>query len=626
MRQFLKYTLASFTGSVLFFLVAGGLLALGAVGLTGALIAGLARGGGSPTVEKDSVLVYDLGTLVPDTPMVQAPGDFVVNGRMSPQVALRQVVLALEAAAEDDRIVALYLKGSSTVGMGLANQQEITQVLTRFQASGKPILAYDVSWSEREYALVALADTVYLHPFGDLEMNGLYSETLYQADALEKLGIGVQVTRTGAYKSAVEPFTNNAMSPQEREQTQRLLQEIWQGLLTAMAQPRSLTPQQLQAIANTQGLLFGEAAKTAGLVDDLAYEDEVVAALRELTGESDDDGDNAAEFRQIDLPTYAATVEDEWATRSASAEVAVVYAEGPIVYGDSGSDGLGTGVIAGDTLARQLRQLRQNDEVKAVVLRVNSPGGSALASEVILREVQLIQAKGIPVVVSMGDVAASGGYWIAASADAIVAQPGTITGSIGVFSLFLNLEDLSNRVGLNWEGVKTAELADIFSVSRPKTEQELGILQGTVDTLYNAFLDRVEGGRQLPRAEVANLAQGRVWSGQAGQSLGLVDELGGLQQAIETAANLAELSEDWRIESYPKPSDWQQFWVTFLGAQGQARGRRPLVTQPFAVSPLATDTLTAQGERFLGDSLALIATLNDPRGLYMRLPYTLRLD
>ncbi|MEB3290520.1 MAG: signal peptide peptidase SppA [Leptolyngbya sp.] len=617
MRQFLKYTLASFTGSLLFVLVMGLLLTLGAVGLAGALVASLARSGGSPTVEKDSVLVYDLSTLIPDTPIFQEPEDFVVNGPVPPQVALRQAVLALDAAAEDDRIVALYLQGSSfPMGMGLANQQEIAQALARFKASGKTILAYDVDWTEREYALATLADSLYLHPFGDMEINGLYSETLYQAEALEKLGIGAQVTRTGAYKSAVEPFTNRTMSPEEREQTQRLLQDFWQGLLVDMAQPRSLTPQQLQGIANTQGLLFGEAAKVAGLVDDLVYEDEVVAKLRELTGESDEDGDDDAAFRQVDLPTYAATVEDDWATRAASAEVAVVYAEGPIVYGDDGMGGVGSGVIAGDSLARQLRQLRQNDEVKAVVLRVNSPGGSALASEVILREVQLIQAEGIPVVVSMGDVAASGGYWIAASADAIVAQPGTITGSIGVFSLFLNLENLSNTVGLNWEGVKTAELADMFSISRPKTEQELAILQATVDTLYEAFLDRVEAGRQLPRAEVAEIAQGRVWSGQTSQTLGLVDELGGLQQAIEKAAELAQLGEDWRLESYPKPSDWQQFWATFLEAQVEDAPRQDRLADP----------LMAQGERILGDSLSWAKTLNDPRGLYMRLPYTLRVE
>lgn len=612
MRQFLKYTLASLTGSILFFLLAGFLITLGSVGLVGALIASLARGDAQPTVERDSVLVYDLATLVPDSPLVQGLSSFVINGPVPTQVALRQAVLALEAAAEDDRIVALYLQGNPTsLGIGLANQQELAQALSRFKASGKPILAYAVDWTEREYALVAQADTLYLHPFGNLEINGLYSETLYQAEALEKLGIGVQVTRTGAYKSAGEPFTNNVMSPEEREQTQRLLQDIWQGLLTDMAEARSIPTQQLQAIADTQGIVFGEAAQAQGLVDALAYEDEVAAALRELTGEEEGDIEKA-DFRQVDLPTYAATVEDAWANRTAKAEVSVVYAEGPIVYGDGDPDGLGPGLIAGDALARQLRQLRRNDQVKAVVLRINSPGGSALASEVILREVQLLQAAEIPVVVSMGDVAASGGYWIAASADAIVAQPGTITGSIGVFSLFLNLEDLSTTVGLNWEGVKTAELADMFSISRPKTDQELAILQSAVDRIYDAFLDRVEAGRQLPRAQVADLAQGRVWSGQASQALGLVDELGGLQRAIETAAELADLGDDWRLASYPQPSDWRRFWATFLSTQEQA------LPQP--------DPITAQGQRLVGDQLTLIQTLNDPRGLYMRLPFTLAIE
>lgn len=613
MRQFLKYTLASFTGAMLFFLLMGALLTLGAVGVVGALVASWAQGDGDPTVERDSVLVYDLSTLVPDSPIFQGPGEFVVNGPVPSQVPLRQAVLALEAAAEDDRIVALYLKGSPTsVATGLANQQELAQALRRFKESGKPILAYDVDWTEREYALVALADTLYLHPFGNLEMNGLYSETLYQADALENLGVGVQVTRTGAYKSAVEPFTNNAMSPEEREQTQRLLQDLWQGLVNDIAEARTLTPERLQTLANNQGFLFGEAAQTAGLVDALAYEDEVVTALRDLTGEGESSADDP-DFRQIDLSTYAATVEDPWASRSADAEVALVYAEGPIVYGDSGFDGAGAGLIAGDTLARQLRQLRQDDGVKAVVLRVNTPGGSALASEIILREIQLIQAEGIPVVVSMGDVAASGGYWIAASADAIVAQPGTITGSIGVFSLFLNLQDLSDTVGLNWEQVKTAELADIFSISRPKTEREMALLQSTVDNLYDAFLDRVEAGRELPRAQVADLAQGRVWSGQAGQNLGLVDQLGGLQQAIETAATLAELGDDWRLATYPQPSDWQQFWATFLGSQAEQ-------------ASFQLDPLTTQVQRLFGESLTFVNSLNDPRGLYMRLPFTLTIE
>ncbi len=617
MRQFLKYTLASLTGSLLFFLLLGFLVAIGAVGLAGVLATNLARGGGSPIVEKDSILVYDLSTLIADSPVAVDPGQVILGTAPANQLALRQAVMALEAAATDSRIAGLYLKGSgSLVGAGLANQMDLRRAIARFKETDKPVVAYDLSWSEREYYLASLADTVYLNPFGEVEMNGLYAETLYQAEALQKLGIGVQVVRVGAYKSAFESLTRNSMSPQERQQTQRLLQDVWQTLLTDTAQARSLQPQQLQAIANTQGFLFGEAAKTQKLVDQLSYEDEVITALREITGEGADeqadDRDNPYSFRQISLSRYAQVVDDDLVERNASNRVALVYAEGPIIDGESG-DGFGqTGVIAGSTVARQLRQIRQDEDIKAVVLRVNSPGGSATAAEVILREIQLIQETGKPVVVSMGDVAASGGYWISATADAIVAQPATITGSIGVVSLFLNLQNLGDKVGASWDGVKTAELADIFSASRPKTAQELTILQRAVDSIYNAFLDRVETGRGLPRNQVAEIAQGRVWSGKTSQELGLVDELGGLEQAITKAATLADLGDDWRLQEYPEPTEWQRFFSLFQSTTGN--------------SAEATDGLTQQLVRLLGDNLTLVQTLNDPRGLYMRLPFTLVIE
>ncbi len=611
MRQFLKYTLASLTGSLLFCLLLGFLLTLGAVGLVGALIAGLGRESDTATVEKDSVLVYNLSTLIPDSPGAVAPTALLLGGSAPSELALRQAVLAIEAAATDDRIAALYLKGTGAgLGAGLANQRDLQQALETFRASDKPIVAYDVSWSEREYALAALADTVYLHPFGEIEMNGLYSETMYQAEALEKLGVGVQVTRVGKYKSAVEPLIRDGMSPEEREQTQQLLGDVWQTLLVDMAQPREIQPRELQAIANTQGFLFGREAETAGLVDAIAYEDEVIAALREITGEGELDGsansgDSDSDFRQIGLARYAAAVNDPLTSRRSSREVALLYAEGPIV--DGGSDNFGnSAVIAGNSLARQLRQLRQDDGVKAVVLRVNSPGGSATASEIMLREMQLLQQAGKPVVVSMGNVAASGGYWIAAQADAIVAQPTTITGSIGVFGIFLNLEDLGTKVGVNWDGVKTAQLADIFSPTRPRTEAELAVIQRSVDNIYDAFLDRVVEGRNLPSEEVAELAQGRVWSGKSALRLGLVDELGGLNVAIDRAAALAELGDDWRLQEYPEPSDWQRFLRTFLGSET-------------AIAP-HSDPLTSQVVTFF-DQSQILRTLNDPRGIYSLMPF-----
>lgn len=606
MRQFLKYTLASLTGSILFCLLLGFLLTLGAVGLVGLIVAGLGKEGDAPTVEKDTVLVYDLSTVIPDSPEAIDPSAIVFGSQAPSELTLRQAVLALEEAATDDRIAALYLKGSGDLGTGLASQTEIQPAIAAFQAAGKPILAYDISWSEREYAVASLADTIYLNPFGEIEMNGLYAETMYQAEALEKLGVGVQVTRVGRYKSAVEPLIRDTMSPEEREQTQRLLGDVWQNLLAAAAAPRDLSPQQLQTIANTQGFLFGDEAKTQNLADAIAYEDEVITALRELTGEGDRQAeDSDLDFRQISLAGYAATVEDPLTSRRSDNQVALVYAEGPIIDGGDGNFSQ-TGTIAGNTLARQLRQLRQDDEVKAVVLRVNSPGGSATASEVILREMQLVREAGKPVVVSMGNVAASGGYWIASQADAILAQPTTITGSIGVFGIFLNLEELGTKVGVNWDGVKTSELADIFSSTRPKTEAELAILQRSVDAIYDSFLDRVAEGRDLTRPAVAELAQGRVWSGQAALDLGLVDELGGVNDAIATAAELAELGDDWRLQEYPEPGEWQQFLRTFLSTE--------------AAQTEAHDPLTTQVLQFVDDT-QLLRALNDPRGVYMLMPY-----
>ncbi len=619
MRQFIKYTLASLTGSILFFMLLGFLLTVGAVGLVGVLLASFTRGPDPPTVADRTLLVYDLSTPISDGPAMADPRSMILASPTPTALSLRQAVAALEAAADDPRIAGLYLKGGATVGTGLANQMELYPAIQAFREADKPVLAYDVAWSEREYYLAALADTVYLNPLGSVEMNGLYAEVMYQAEALDNLGIGVQVTRVGAYKSAVEPFIADSMSPEERTQIQQLLDDVWQTMVTDMVEPRSLAPQQLQAIADSQGFLFGEAAQSENLVDEIAYEDEVIEALRQLTGqEGDGNGDpNSPSFRQISLGRYARTIDDDLVSRRSSNQVAVVYAEGPIVDGESGGGFGQPQVIAGNTLARQLQQLRRNDNVKAVVLRVNSPGGSATASDVILRELQLLQEADKPVVVSMGNVAASGGYWISALADTIVAQPATITGSIGVYSLFLNLQELGDKVGVSWEGVKTGELADILSPTRPKTDQELAILQTAVDNIYATFLDRVEAGRDLPRATVAEVAQGRVWSGTTAQDLGLVDELGGLNQAIAIAADLADLGDDWRLREYPEPDDWQRFFTLFASQPTQAQWTNWLTTD----SP---DPVTGQ-LLDVWDEVSLLQTLNDPRGLYLLKPYQIRL-
>ncbi len=616
MRDFLKYTLASLVGSILFFILFITLAGLGAIGLIGVLIASFSDGEETRLVRKDSVLVYDLSTLISDAEYELSTTEVLLGGIES-QLTLRDAINGIEAAAKDDNIVALYLAGSDLgVGVGTAALKELREAIKQFRAEGKPIIAYDVSWTEAEYYLASVADTIAMNPFGEVEMNGLYSEVRYQAETFNKLGIGVQVTRVGKYKSAVEPLIRNDMSPEEREQTQRLLSDVWGHIIYSAAEFRDIEVPRLQAIANGSGFLFGEDAQAQGLVDKVAYLDEVIQDLRQLTGEGEISGDadwtdeDEASFRQISLSEYADGTNDPLQVRHSDNQVALVYAEGPIV--DGNGEGLSQ-VIAGDKLARHLRQLRSDDEVKAIVLRVNSPGGSAIASEVILREVQLCQEAGKPVIVSMGNVAASGGYWIAASADQIFAEPTTITGSIGVFGFFPNLEELGEKIGVNWEVVKTGDTADIFTVTRPKSPKELAILQTSVDSIYDEFLERVAQGRDLPLERVAELAQGRVWSGSSAKELGLVDELGGLDAAIEAAAAAADLGDDWNIRKYPESEGWQRFFEQFFESN----------TVDATVH--SSDPLTEQLGKFQAE-IRMLRTLNDPRHIYARMPFDIDID
>lgn len=607
MRDFLKYTLASLTGSVLFFILFITFAAIGSIGLIGALIASLGSSEEVSQVAKDSVLVYDLSTLITDSEYVPSPSEALFGSGLQSQLTLRNAINAIQKAADDDRIVALYLQGTNnSVGAGSATLTELRAAVEQFRESGKPIYAYDVTWDEREYYLASAANTIAVNPFGQVEMNGLYSQTMYQAEAFSKLGVGVQVTRVGKYKSAVEPLIRNNMSPEEREQTQRILSDIWSDVLKTSAEFRGFDAQKLQAIANGPGLLFGEDAKTQGLVDQIVYMDEVVADLRELTGEGEPEAEpvmpgTVESFRQISLSEYASDVRDPLTERSSENHIALVYAEGAIVDGDG--EGLPQ-AIAGDSFAKQIRELRQDDAVKAIVLRINSPGGSATASEVILREIKLTRDAGKPVIVSMGDVAASGGYWIASYANKIFAEPTTITGSIGVFGFYTNLQGLGSKVGLNWDVVKTGDTADIFTSTRPKSPKEMAILQQIVDRIYNAFLDRVAEGRNLPRPKVAEIAQGRVWSGTAAKELGLVDELGGLEAAIQAAVELAELEEDWQLEEYPKVEGWQRWFGRF--------------TEPQKVQ--IQDPLTAQWEE-LKETVSVLQTFDDPQHVYARMSF-----
>ncbi len=605
MREFLKQTFASLVGSlaglILFF-------SLGTGGLLFLLIAAASRDTG-PQVKDKSVLVFDLSMNITDTNPTSSTSEAIgeaLSGDEANSVTLRTVLDTIDKAAKDKRIVALYLDGtksSTGSGTGLATLKEVREALERFRATGKKIIAYDVDLGEQEYYLSSVANTVVLNPMGTLEINGFSSQPLFYTGALQKFGIGVQIIRVGKYKSAVEPFVLKKLSPENRQQTQGLLGDLWIEFLSTVGKSRKITPQQLQAIANTQGELMASEARTRRLVDRVAYLDEVVADLKQMTGSTEED----KSFRQMTLTTYAKVETKDLKKRSSNNKIALVYAEGEIVNGQgSGSQ------VGGDSFARQMRQLRQDEDVKAVVVRINSPGGSATASEVIRREVELTR-KEKPVIVSMGDYAASGGYWIATAGDRIFAEPNTITGSIGVFGLQFNVQKLANDNGITWDVVKTSRFADSATVSRPKTPQELAIAQRAVNQIYNQFLDKVAQSRKLPKQKVAQIAQGRVWSGQDAKQLGLVDEIGGIDRAVQYAAKQAKLENDWELEEYPKVRSLEQRILESLSSEVSARNAK----QP--------DPLTAEFMKLQAD-LAIFKAMNDPRGIYARLPFNWRID
>lgn len=610
MKDFLKFTFASVVGSIVAIAL---LLTVGVGGMLSVIISMAANAKDSgPEVEDKTVLVLDLGTTIQDAKVTSTTSEAleeVFSGDETATLALRNVVSAIDEAAKDKRIIGLYIEGSNAPGAtGLANLEEVRAALERFKESGKEIIAYDMDWTEAEYYLASVANKIVVNPLGSLELNGFSSEVMFLTGALEKFGIGVQVTRVGKYKSAVEPFLLKQMSPENRQQLQGLLGDIWQNYLESVASSRELTVDGLQAIANSQGIFVADTALGSKLVDRVAYPDEIIEELKEKTGKDEED----KSFRQISLGTYS-KVSDVVKASSGKVDsknkIAIVYAEGEIVDGEGSPKQIG-----GDRLAKELRKVRQDEKVKAVVLRVNSPGGSVTASEIINREVELIVAEEKPVVVSMGNLAASGGYWISMNADKILAEENTITGSIGVFGMLFNVQKLANDNGITWDAVTTSDLANINTVSRPKTAKELALIQNIVDLIYNRFIKNVADARQLPETKVRDIAQGRVWSGVDAKDLGLVDEIGGIERAIEVAAVEAELGDDWKIEEYPKFRSFEeQIFERLSGAR----------SDNLAVTPV--DPLMAEFNK-LQEELATLRAMNDPKGVYVRLPFNLRID
>jgi protease-4 len=595
MKDFLKSVFASALGSILAAAIAFFLLVMLVVSLASS--AGGNHEAAAVTVKPKTMLVIGGDLTINDTPAHGAPSlDIFLLGGNGPEVDLLRALEAIDLAAKDRNIAGILLNGG--VSAGVTQKAEIRKAIAAFKASGKPVLAWVENGSQGEYYLSSVADKVYVHTAGEIELKGLSSYHMYFGETLKLLGVGVQVTKVGKYKSAVEPYIGGAMSEPAREQSEALMGGIWKRILGEMAKSRALSTPTLAKTADSAGIFSAAKAVELKLADKAMYRDELVKQVIAAGAGADETGTS---FLQVGLHRYANKV----SLPHGGGRIAIVYAEGEIV------DGWGSaGDVGGDRLARDLRLLRGDKRVKAVVLRVNSPGGSAFASDVVAREIGLLRMKDIPVVVSMGDVAASGGYYIAAKANLIMADPSTITGSIGVFGLHLNYGELAKKVSLGTDGVKTARFADLLAEHRAATPEELAIVQTSVDGIYEEFLRIVADGRGMKRDGVHEIAQGRVWLGEDAKGLRLVDKLGGLRDAIKEAKALAKLE---RVELVQVPSLHS----------GRENLLQKMLSDDQDESPVFAKASVDPAKQFLQANakwLRAIRALNDPKGVYLTCP------
>ncbi len=485
---------------------------------------------------------------------------------MAKETLLKDLLDAIRAAKDDKRIKALYLDVDDMSGAGLTKLRDLRAAVADFKKSGKKVVAYSDGMLQAPYYLAAQADEVYLHPEGEVVLYGIGRFQNFYKEGLDRYGIDVHVFRVGEYKSYTEPFTRNDMSPEAKEMAVELYGDLWRDYLADVASARRIRPEDIagwiESAPERLRAAGGDPAKMAleaKLVDKLAQRDEVRQRLIDLVGKDEE----KKSFRQIDVATYLqAKGGDRTGSTGKGSAVAVVVAKGDILDGNQPA-----GTIGGDSTARVLRRAREDDSVKAVVLRVDSGGGSAFASEIIRRECELVRKAGKPLVVSMGSVAASGGYWIATSSDEIWAAPETVTGSIGILGMYATIDKpLAKYLGVHTDGVGTTRFSDALRPDRPLDPALADIAQQYIDNGYRDFLARVAQARRMTTEQVDKIARGRVWSGEDAKGLGLVDQLGGLDQAIESAARRAKLEKGYRVWYVEKEKSLRERLVSMLAA------------------------------------------------------------
>ena len=585
MKQFLKFTLAAAAG-----------LILGVFSII-IIFSIVAASGDSKEVQLDKphVLRLELNGAIQDR-VEEMPFDLSeITGQDVNILGLNDILANIKKAKIDENIKGIYIE-MGMLSTGFATREEIRNALLDFKESGKFITTYSEIYTQGSYYLASVADYICMYPEGGMELRGLSSTIPFFTNALKKMGIEPQVIRHGKFKSAVEPFMLTEMSDENREQIETYMGSIWEHFLKNVASDRKLTRDRLNEMAENLEIQTTEDAVRLGLVDSLFYRDQFQNHLANLMEQ-----ENYDDINFVSLKKYNKVKNENAREKFKKEKVAVIYAQGEIQSGEGSET-----VIGSERISKAIRKARKDEKVKAIVLRVNSPGGSALASDVIWREMKLANEEK-PVVVSMGDVAASGGYYIACASDKIYASPNTITGSIGVFGIMPNIEELmTDKIGITFDNVKTNKFADLGSVNRPLTQEEYDIIQKGVVDVYNTFTSKVAEGRDMSQENVDDIGQGRVWSGTNAMDINLIDEYGGLEAAVAGAAELAEL-EDYRIYELPEQKD------------------------PFQelLEQLEEDMQTSWIKYQLGDQYKYYKTIQDIKhlkGVQARMPYQFVID
>ena len=572
----------------------------------GFVVTGMFADGIQSIPEKGALYLAPSGVLVDQKSYVDPVGQFMGQANSGDaETLVRDIIEALDRARYDSRITHLLLDTDYMSGGGISKLEEIGAAFSRFKESGKPMIALGDNFNQQQYFLAAHADEIIVNPFGGVTITGFGAYNSYFKDALDKLKINMHIFRVGKYKSAIEPFIGNSMSAEAKEETQELIDSLWQFYTSKLEKLRHLPNGTIDDFASNLHLKITAAegdsaalAKQEGLVDRVATRSQIVAYLNQVLPSTD------GKFDSTNMRAYLNNSRLASGSTANKSKIALVVAKGTILDGDQPE-----GSIGGDTLAGIFADLRDDDDVKAAVLRIDSGGGSAFASDVIRDAISATQNQGIPVVVSMGSYAASGGYWIAAEADQVLAMSTTLTGSIGVFGVIPTAEDSLAALGIYSDGVGTTDISGMMQLDRPMTPQAEMIFQAGVDNIYTRFITLIADARKSTPSAVHEIAQGRVWTGEKALELGLVDQLGDLNEAIIVAAKLAKIS-DYQVDYRRKPMTlYEQFFI-------QLNSNVRAFMAGFGVQGLLPTVLHRQAELIL-KPLHVLDTLNDPKGLYL---------